>query len=174
MGLNLFLFKIKISDFMGIKEGKSTSTPVAQTRYSTRTGIKSSGNENLYSLRAARSSAAPYLVLNELSEGLELRGVGYCDPIGLMIEASSIEDAKQKMEIVKNRKVSMEDLKKLEEGWIKQLKTELQEKKEKFGDAELEKCKIPEYLKEKLVGKTAPEAIWGLEISYEEALKGLK
>jgi len=184
MGLNLFLLIISLSDFMGIrgwiskKTGKnaekSPCTSVAQTHYSTKVGIKSSGNENLYSLRAAHSSAAPYLVLAELSDGLGLKWFSYCDSIGLIVEASSIEDARQKMESVKNRKVSTEDLKKLEEKWIEQLKTKSQEKKEKVEDAELEKCRISESLKEKLVGKTAPEVIWGLNIDYEKALKDLK
>jgi hypothetical protein len=157
------------------KEEKTTSTQTKQTCYITKVGIESGENGGLYPLRSTTSKTAPYTVLEELSNAFGLQGFGYSDSIGLMIEANSLEDAKQKLTNQKNKSVSIEELNKIEEKWVKTAETELKEKikeSEKL-QIELERYRIPREIKIKFVGKTAPEIVWGLKIDYVKAIKGL-
>jgi len=174
MGLNLFLFKIEVSDLMFRRNKKveeKTEAKKTQTNYRSMDGVRSDGTGGLYSFGS--KSKPSYEVLGDITSELGLQGFGYGDRCGFIIDAESLDTAKQRLASQKNRLISIEDLNRVEGKWIEKAKNDLKGKKPDEVEAELKNYAIPEELKRKLVGKTVPEAVWGLEIDYEKLIKDL-
>jgi hypothetical protein len=176
MSLNLFLFKIKVSDLMFRRNKKveeKTEAKKAQTTYRAMDGVRSDETGGLYSFGS--NIKPPYEALSDITSELGLQGFGYVREYGFFIDAESLDAAKQKLASQKNRVFSIENLNKIEEKWIEKAKNDLNEKGKnpKEIETEIKRYTIPEELKRELVGKTAPEAVWGLEIDYEKLIKDL-
>lgn len=154
----------------GKKEDKKTaeSAEVNKPRiyFATKSGISDDGTGG--GLLAYRANLADrHTAVNEISPALKTEGFSYVASIGLTLEGKDNEDAKSKLLSQRDNKVSEDDLRRLEEKWIERQKAETPEKN-------LEKYRIPEEIRKKLIGKTGIEAEYGINLNYEAAAKALK
>ncbi len=159
---------------------KETSKPTIY--FATRDGITDGGTGGgLFNYVAGLMDGRRSVAMDTLDE-MKKKGYGlkiisdfsYEPSIGLMFQAESIEDAKNKLLEQKNNIITGSDLDKFEEKLIEEQKSKAEEKKAKTEEKiDLEKYRIPEELKKKLAGKTGIEVKSGINLDYEKAIKGL-
>ena len=176
MSLNLFLFKIKLSDLMGfLRRGKKKTEEQPKevgkpTIYFVASdGITEYGNGGL--LNYSSKIIDRNIAIDKLMEALRTPGFSYIPSTGLVFQGESVEDAKNKLLSQKSNIVSRDDINKLEEKLISEKKSKAEKKEEK---PSLEGIEIPEEMKKAIEGKSGIEVEFGINVDYEKAIGGLK